>query len=85
MNMKGDFMIIVISLIFLLILHGIFAVICAKEKKCLLPVFMAAVIFNGDYLKERIDFDRFIEMIHISNLIFSFAALVLAVLACFIF
>lgn len=74
-----------LSIILLLSLHGTFAVVCAKEKKCLLPVFMAAVIFNGDYLKKRIDFDRFIGMIHISNLIFSFAALILAVLACFIF
>lgn len=77
-------MIIVISLILLLILHGIFEVICAKQKKCLLPVFMASVVFKENYLKERIDFEKFIGLIHISNLIFSFTALGLAVLACFI-
>lgn len=66
----------------LLSFHGIFAVVCTKEKKRILPVFMAAITFNAEYLKNRIDFDRFIGLIHMSNLIFSCMSFAIAVIAC---
>lgn len=86
MDLFNEVKLIMIFIIFalpiVLLLQGVLAVACTKEKQQLLPVFMAAITINVKYLKERIDFDRFIGLIHKSNLIFSCIALALALITC---
>ncbi len=58
------------AFLFVMITHGIFAVICCKNKRELwYETFWAALTFDRGYLMEYIDYDRLLKFVHISNLI----------------
>ncbi len=69
---------IISAFLFVMITHGIFAVICCKNKRELwYEAFWAALTLDRKYLTEYIDYDRFLKLVHISNLIVTGGFLIL--------